>query len=214
MTEQLSTRAYSQIIQMILSHRLPPGAALQEAKLADALDMSRTPVREAMKRIEAEGLAHREGRLLRVRRLDRAEIEEIFLLRQALEGFSARQAVNLPAATLAEMARRVRALMDHGPGEGEEQRQVDNDFHGMIARSSANRTLVQTLDALRLRTCMFDVHQVPDRFAQGCREHLDILAALSAGDATLAETRMAAHIRNACTAILGRLEDLKAESAA
>lgn len=213
MTEPLFTRAYVQIIQMILSYQLLPGAALQEGKLAEELHMSRTPVREAMKRIEAEGLAVRDGRFLRVRQLVRAEVEEIFALRVALEGFAARQAVSLPEAVIDAMAARVRDLMQRGPGAGEAERQVDNDFHTLIARACENRTLLRTVADLRLRTCMFDVHQVPNRFAQGCEEHLGILAALAARDGALAETRMIAHVQNACAAILGRLETLQAEAA-
>lgn len=212
MTEPLSTRAYARIIQMILSQALPPGAALQEGKLADRLEMSRTPVREAMKRIEAEGLALRDGRFLRVRTLTRPEVTEIFDLRTVLEGFCARLAVTLPPATLAAMADRVRALIASGPGAGDVQRKVDADFHALIARASENRTMMRTIADLRLRTCMFDVHQVPDRFAEGCREHLAILEALAAGDAALAEARMIAHVRQAGQAILGRLETLEAES--
>lgn len=214
MSEPLSTRAHARIIQMILSYQLLPGAALQEGKLAEALDMSRTPVREAMKRIEAEGLAVRDGRFLRVRRLTRAEVEEIFALRVALEGFAARQAVSLPATTLAAMADRVRALIARGPGDGDAERLVDDDFHSMIGRASDNRTLMRSVAELRLRTCMFDVHQVPNRFLQGCEEHLGILSALEARDADLAQTRMIAHVQGACAAIIGRLAVLDAGAGA
>ncbi len=209
MTEPLSARAHARIIAMILSQDLPPGAALQEAKLAGSLAMSRTPVREAMKRIEAEGLARKDGRFLRVRRLTVAEVEEIFALREALEGFGARQAVDLPRDRLAAMGARIHALMQ--AGESEEQRRVDNDFHAMIARASGNATLDRTIAELRMRTCMFDIHQVPERFLRGCTEHLTILEALIAGDGAAAEQRMIAHVRNAGAAVLRRLNALEAE---
>lgn len=66
MNQPLAKQAYGKIIEMILSGALTPGDALQEAKLGDLLDMSRTPVREAIKRIEAEGLATQEGRFLKI----------------------------------------------------------------------------------------------------------------------------------------------------
>lgn len=212
MTEPLSSRAYRQIIELILSRKLAPGAALKEGELAGELDMSRTPVREAMKRIEAEGLAHRDGRFLRVRQLTHAEVEEVFALRAALEGFAARQAVTLPLSTLDDMASRVRDLMAGGPGDGDVQSRVDSDFHAMIAQASENRTLVRTVADLRLRTCMFDVHQVPNRFLQGCEEHLGIIEALAARDGATAEARMIAHVGNAARAILGRLDRLEADA--
>jgi DNA-binding GntR family transcriptional regulator len=59
---------------------------------------------------------------------------------------------------------------------------------------------------LRLRTCMFDVHQVPERFLKGCEEHLAILGALRSGDADLAGQLMSAHIGVARNAILARLQ--------
>ncbi len=214
MTEQpslrSSARVHARIIQMVLSGELPPGTAMQEARLAEVLEMSRTPVREALKRIEAEGLARRDGRFLRVRRLEVAEIREIFALREALEGFSARVAIGLPPADITAMAARVRVLMAGDPDDGAMERVVDDDLHQMIARASDNRTLARVIAELRLRTCMFDVHQVPDRFLQGSVEHLEILEALAARDGQLAEVRMVAHVRNAGAAILGRLQDLAA----
>jgi DNA-binding GntR family transcriptional regulator len=214
MTEQPSIRAsarvHARIIQMVLTGELPPGTAMQEARLAEVLDMSRTPVREALKRIEAEGLARRDGRFLRVRRLEASEIMEIFALREALEGFSARVAIGLPLPDISAMAARVRALMASDPDDGEMERAVDDDLHQMIAHASENRTLARVIGELRLRTCMFDVHQVPDRFLRGSVEHLEILEALAARDGPLAEARMIAHVRNAGAAILGRLKDLAA----
>ncbi|MFT4011858.1 MAG: GntR family transcriptional regulator [Paracoccus sp. (in: a-proteobacteria)] len=211
MNQALSTRAYFQIIQMILSQDLPPGAALQEARLAEILDMSRTPVREAMKRIEAEGLARREGRLLRVRRLDRAEVDEIFSLRLSLEGFAARQAPAIAPEMLARIRARVQTLIAEGPGGSEDERGVDDDFHGMIARAVENRVLARTIAELRLRTCMFDIRQVPDRFLLGCQEHLTILDALEARDGVQAERLMIAHLSHARDAIIRRLSDLERE---
>jgi DNA-binding GntR family transcriptional regulator len=205
-TSPLTIRAHARIIEMILSGVLNPGDALQEAKLGELLDMSRTPVREAIKRIEAEGLAVQEGRFFRVRRLLPDEVEEIFFLRQVLEVQGARAAVTLPQADIERMEDRVQALMQAGPGEGEEQRLVDDDFHVLLAGSTGNRTLVRMVSDLRLRTCMFDVHQVPERFLKGCEEHLAILGALRSGDADLAGQLMSAHIGVARNAILARLQ--------
>ena len=67
MNKPLAKQAYASIIEMILAGALKPGDLLQEGKLGDELAMSRTPVREAIKRIEAEGLAVQEGRFLKVK---------------------------------------------------------------------------------------------------------------------------------------------------
>lgn len=190
---------------MILTGQLLPGDALQEAKLGELLDMSRTPVREAIKSIEAEGLAERDGRFLRVRRLSEEDVNEIFLLRETLEVHGTRMATALPPATLDAMKSRIHALMQSGPGEGEEHWRVDEDFHLMLAGAAENRTLVRALRDLRLRTCMFDHTRLPQRFLKGCEEHLAIIDALENGDAPQAAALMSGHIRNARDAILNRL---------
>ncbi|WP_321449389.1 GntR family transcriptional regulator [uncultured Cohaesibacter sp.] len=210
MTEPLAKRAYTQIIEMIFSGELKVGDALQEAKLGEQLDMSRTPVREAINRIQAEGLAKKSGRFLRVRLLSPAEVEEIFFLRSELEVYSARMALKLPKSTLEAMQSRIEALLQAGPGEGEEHWQVDEDFHGMLTRATHNQTLISTVNDLRLRTCMFDHTRVRGRFLKGNQEHLTILQALEDGDEEQVKVRMAQHIDNAKQAILERLAGFSA----
>lgn len=205
MSQPLAKKAYGKIIEMILSGTLMPGDVLQEAKLGETFSMSRTPVREAIKRIEAEGLAVQEGRFLRVRRLAAAEVEEIFYLRSVIESYCARIAVAAPADVLDDLERRIRALIETGPGDDEEARDVDDDFHFWLANVSGNRTMMQTISDLRRRTCMFDHSLVPERFLKGCREHLEILDALRARDADAAGHLMSRHVLNARDAILEKL---------
>ncbi|CVI56272.1 hypothetical protein L905_05685 [Agrobacterium sp. TS43] len=205
MNQPLAKQAYGKIIEMILSGALTPGDALQEAKLGDLLDMSRTPVREAIKRIEAEGLATQEGRFLKIRRLKAEEVEEIFFLRQVLETHCARQAA-MARPELGELEARIRHLQQHGPGEDDEQRRVDDAFHRTLALSTGSEMMVSTIEDLRRRTCMFDHAQVPDRFLKSCDEHLEMIAALRAGDGERAGSLMARHIVHARDAILEKLE--------
>ncbi|KAA5607573.1 GntR family transcriptional regulator [Roseospira marina] len=219
MTRPLSQQAYAKIIEMVFSGVLPAGSALHEARLSDSLDMSRTPVREAIKRMEYEGLLRREGRFLRVRPPTPAEIEEIFFLREAMEAQTARAAVTLPNTLFDEMTNRLRAFLaadgastDGTGGSGdpagftEDEWRIDDAFHRMLARSMNNPILLRTLDRLRLRTYMFDRTRVPERFLAGTHEHLAILDALRAGDADTAERLTVAHLRNARDAVLSCLE--------
>jgi DNA-binding GntR family transcriptional regulator len=205
MSQPLAHQAYGKIIEMILSGTLMPGDALQEAKLGETLDMSRTPVREAIKRIEAEGLAVPDGRFLKVRRLTAAEVEEIFFLRGVLESYCASQATSVSGVLLDELEARIRHLQQHGPGEDDEQRQVDDDLHRTLALSTRNDMMVATIADLRRRTCMFDHSSLPNRFLKSCEEHLEILNALRAGDGQRAGRLMAEHITHARDAILERL---------
>lgn len=199
--------AHRRIIGMILEGTLKPGDALQEASLGEALGMSRTPVREAIKRIESEGLAETEGRFYRVRRLGAAEIEENFFLRLELEPACARAAAATPPAGAAEIEARIRVLMNDGPNAEPDdvQWQIDNDLHEMIAGAAGNRTIADVIAGLHRRTCIFDHTQVPERFLKGCEEHLEILEAIRIGDGAAAEAAMARHLIHARDAILARL---------
>lgn len=208
----LAAEAHRRIIGMILEGQLPAGAALQEARLGEALGMSRTPVREAIKRIESEGLAVQSGRFLRVRSLGRPEVEEVFFLRLALEPAAARAAIGLPAETLSAMEARVRALL--AGTSDEDLWSLDDAFHGMILEAAGNRAATDVVVGLRRRTAMFDHAQVPERTRRGMEEHLGILAALAARDADAAGALMQAHVTHARDAILRRLDALEQQKAA
>jgi DNA-binding GntR family transcriptional regulator len=162
-------------------------------------------VREAIKRIEAEGLAVQEGRFLKVRTLTIAEVEEIFYLRRVLERQCARNSVAIAPDILDGLEQRVLDLQREGPGEEEEQRQVDDDFHHALARATGNQMMVRTIGDLRRRTCMFDHSQVPERFLKSCQEHLDIIQALRVKDGERAAMLMDEHVAHARDAILVRL---------
>lgn len=205
MNKPLAKQAYGKIIEMILAGALKPGDLLQEAKLGDELDMSRTPVREAIKRIEAEGLAIQEGRFLKVRTLTIPEVEEIFFMRQQLESYCARHATGISVEILDDLERRVVALQTEGPGDEDEQRGIDDDLHYSLARAAGNQMMVRAISDLRRRTCMFDHTQVPARFTVSCQEHVDILQALRAGNGERAGALMGEHIAHARDAILARL---------
>ncbi|OLP58026.1 GntR family transcriptional regulator [Xaviernesmea oryzae] len=192
---------------MILAGALKPGDLLQEARLGDELGMSRTPVREAIKRIEAEGLAVQEGRFLKVRTLTIPEVEEIFFLRQQLESYCARHATGIAPDLLDHLENRVVTLRTNGPGDEDEQRGVDDDLHHALARAAGNQMMLRAISDLRRRTCMFDHSQVPARFTVSCQEHVDILQALRAGDGERAGVLMGAHIAHARDAILARLSN-------
>ena len=207
-TQNLARVAHTRIIGMIFEGQIRSGDALQEAALGEVLGMSRTPVREAIKRIESEGLAVTQGRFTRVRSLPVPEVEEIFFLRLELEPFAARAAVRLPPAQVDAMEARIRALMAGGPEVDDAQWQTDNDFHNMLAQEAGNKTLASTIEALHRRTCAFDHTQLPDRFLKGSEEHLVILDAIRSGDADAVATALTHHLENARDAVLERMRRL------
>lgn len=201
----LAQEAHQRIISMIFEGALKSGDLLQEAALGEIFGMSRTPVREAIKRLESEGLAVVEGRFTRLRSVQPEDVEEIFLLRLELEPFVARSAVRLPPAQIDAMEARVRHLMASDPSANDLQRQTDHDFHLMLGQNSGNLAITQTISALQRRTCIFDHSQVPDRFLRGCEEHLAILDAIRSGNAEAVEAALRRHLIHARDAVLDRL---------
>lgn len=207
-SSSLAEEAHRRIIRMIFEGILKSGDALQEAALGERLGMSRTPVREAIKRIESEGLAATSGRFIRVRHMQREEFEEIFFLRLQLEPFAARSAVRLAPGQVDAIEVRIRDLMTAGPEIDGSHMQTDDDFHHMLAQELGNRTVSSVIAALRRRTCVFDHTQLPDRFLEGCKEHLDILQAVRSGNADVVQAEMTRHLEHARDAVLDRLDRL------
>jgi DNA-binding GntR family transcriptional regulator len=207
-TQNLAKDAHQRIIAMMFDGALTPGDALREAALGDQLGMSRTPVREAIKRIESEGLAFRDGRSIRVRRLPLSEIEEVFLLRLALEPALAPAAVRLAPDRLDQMEARIRALMQAGPDHDDAHWQTDNDFHDLLVEGAGNQTARAVLLSLRQRTCVFDYKVLPERFLEGCAEHLRILDAVRRGKPEAVQAELRHHLQQARDAVLACLRRL------
>ncbi|AXQ93953.1 GntR family transcriptional regulator [Cereibacter azotoformans] len=197
--------AYERIISMIFQGVLRSGDLLQEAALGEIFGMSRTPVREAIKRLESEGLAVVEGRFTCVRSVTPADAEEVFFLRLELEPLAARSAVRLPPAEIDAMEAKVRHLMASDPVVTDLQRQTDHEFHQLLGREFGNQAVSQTIAALHRRTCIFDHRRLPDRFRDGCEEHLAILEAARGGDADRVEAALRLHIEHAREAVIQHL---------
>ncbi|NDW02644.1 GntR family transcriptional regulator [Salipiger sp. PrR002] len=204
--KNLAATAYRELIRRILEGELKPGDTLQESHLCTELDMSRTPVREAIARIRSEGLAEQSGRFLRVRRIGPEEIDEIFFLRRALEPSAVRAATGrLTPEQIGALEADVRGLMQQGPGQDDLQWHVDRKFHASIAIAAGNPAVAKVIQDLHMRTCIFDHRVVPARFIRGCEEHLALLAAMRGGLRDEAAALMGAHLDHARDAIFEHL---------
>lgn len=203
--ENLADVAHSRILDLILSRQIQAGETLQERRLADWLDISRTPVREALNRLEIEGVVRRRGKALIVHEITMREMMEVFAVREQLETFAASLAADRVQHTdIAAIEDKVRSLMQTDPAPAVHWG-VDDDLHALIAEAGGNRVLARYIADLRLRTRMFDLERLPERFVPGCEEHLAILEALNGGDADAAVAAMRTHIRNARHAVLDTL---------
>lgn len=208
-SSNLARQAHRKILHMIIDGSIRPGEILKEAVLGEKLAMSRTPVREAIKRLQLQGLAETEGRFTKVRRINRSEIEEIFFIRITLEPSCARAAVAIAPSRLDEIEKRILALMREGPGEDDMEWHADDAFHNMIAVAGGNRATAKVIADLHYRTCIFDHSLVPARFLKSCAEHIDIIDALRHRDGERAESEMRAHLEHARDAILRRLDTIQ-----
>ncbi|MEN8659807.1 GntR family transcriptional regulator [Marivita sp.] len=138
--------AYSSILEAIDVGVYRPGDRLVESDLAERFGMSRTPIREALQRLETQSLLTRDGRSLIVASLDHNQMAELYVVRTELEGLAARlaarHATDEEVQVLQDMVHDDRALMDDPSALARANRR----FHKQIHLASHNRFLVQQLD--------------------------------------------------------------------
>jgi DNA-binding GntR family transcriptional regulator len=150
----LGEQAYEELRSAIVTQRLPSGTPLVEADVTTSLGVSRTPVREALRRLELEGYLERDdSSRLFVRRMTVEQLDEAFVVRELLEAFATRLAAERIADAELErldilLAADVAALE---AGDVEELARLNEQIHGVVREASRNRTLSQVLRALRGR---------------------------------------------------------------
>jgi len=203
----LSERAYDQLLDRMLSGEYPAGTLLQERPLADALQISRTPVREALAKLESEGLVTRHvGRLLIVREIPVQELMQILHVRSILEVEAvALAAGRISASHLATLRATFEGQMQGPLPDNGNHWGADDLLHGAICEASGNAVLAEMVRGLRRRTRMFNLKRMPERFLLGCREHLAIIETLERGDEKMARRAMATHLENTKRSILNVL---------
>lgn len=203
----LSERVYHQLLDMILRRDLPLGSVLHERRISEMLNVSRTPAREALNRLETEGIVVREaGRALVLRGLSTRELIEALNVRRLLEGEAAFHAAGkIPAADLDAIDEAIHALLAKTAPRPDEDWAIDNLLHGAIAEHSGNALLARMIADLRLKTHMFNVERIPERFRIGHGEHLGIVAALRRGDQAQSRHLVETHIENVKKSIIALL---------
>lgn len=194
----LGEQAYGRIRAAIREGRLEPGIRLTESALTRRVGASRTPVRQAIARLEAEGLLTRDARGLSVTRPDHAQVVELYVMRELLEGAAARLAAQHASETeIAAMAE----LVDGEPacfGDGAALAALNQRLHGLLYLGAHNRYLLRSLDQLSATMAL-----LPSLLTQGGRaeeahaEHRALLAALARRDGDAAEAAARDHARAA-----------------
>jgi DNA-binding GntR family transcriptional regulator len=192
--------AYTLILEAIEAGLYKPGDRLVESELAERLGVSRTPVREALQRLETQAMLTRDGRSLIVASLDHNQLAELYAVRTELEGLAARLAAR--HATDEEI-RVLRAMVEDDrdllAGDSRAMSRANKRFHRQIHLASHNRFLVQQLDLVhRSMALMATTSLAADgRSETALAEHDRIVVAIEAHDGEAAYQALRVHISKA-----------------
>jgi DNA-binding GntR family transcriptional regulator len=192
--------AYTLILEAIDAGFFKPGDRLVESELADRFGVSRTPVREALQRLETQGMLTRDGRSLIVASLDHNQLAELYAVRTELEGLAARLAAR---AATDEEVRVLRGMVDEDRkligGDPKELSRANKRFHKQIHLASHNRFLIQQLDLVHRSMALMATTSfaAEGRDELGLAEHDRIIAAIEARDPEAAYQALRTHISKA-----------------
>ncbi len=192
--------AYSLILEAIDAGFFKPGDRLVESELADRFGVSRTPVREALQRLETQGMLSRDGRSLIVSSLDHNQLAELYAVRTELEGLAARLAAR---AATEEEVRVLRGMVEADRrligGDPKDLSRANKRFHKQIHLASHNRFLIQQLDLVHRSMALMATTSfaAEGRDEIGLAEHDRIIAAIEARDPEAAYQALRTHISKA-----------------
>ncbi|WP_158784605.1 GntR family transcriptional regulator [Pantoea sp. BAV 3049] len=204
--KSLSFIAYERIKEMILNMEIAPGSSLTEMGLIEQLAMSRTPVREALYRLQQESfveLAPRKGWF--VAEIKLRDIQELFLIREALEGIATRNATHrLSEEQLQQMQHYLASIETSLLADEAAVSDPGDSLHEMIFTCIDNHYIntIMTNYIDRLRQFHIIASRLPGRKLQSYYEHREVLLALMARDENRAEEAMRQHIRSSMNSIL------------
>lgn len=202
--------AYDMILEAIDVGVYKPGDRLVESELAERFGVSRTPIREALQRLETQSLLARDGRSLIVASLDHSQLAELYVVRSELEGLAARLAARHAAEeeimVLEEMVASDQQLVSDPAALSQSNRR----FHRQIHRASHNRYLYQQLDLVYRSMALMATTSLAatGRGAVALAEHTAIVAAIRRRDEQAAYDALKTHISAAF------VERLKADAEA
>ena len=191
--------AYDLILKAIDEGTYRPGSRLVESELAERFGVSRTPIREALQRLETQGLLSRDGRSLIVASLDHDQMAQLYIVRAELEGLAARLAAQHAAAeeikVLQEMVAADQALLDDPSALSRANRR----FHKQIHLASHNKYLVQQLDLVHRSMALMATTSLAaeGRSPVALEEHAAIVSAIAERDGERAARMLKDHLSTA-----------------
>jgi GntR family transcriptional regulator, rspAB operon transcriptional repressor len=196
----LTSIIFEKIREDILNSRYNTGDKLVEAKLAEELGVSRTPVREALKQLELDGLIENiPNRGVIVKGISKQDVEDIYTIRIAIEGIAARWAVERMEAEDLRELKEVYELMEFYTAKSDIDKifELNTKFHEVIYRATKSRYLENVLKDFQifLRTTRSESLRVDGRLEHALMEHREILRAFVNNDKELAFEKIVDHVK-------------------
>ena len=205
-TGGLVARLHGQLHEMLLTHEIPLGQPLSERQLSLRLGVSRTPLREALRRLEGEGFIERRNGVLEVKRIMLEEFVDLLKIRRLCEVEAAGAAAGaIDPARIATLRARLAALLASENPENRQRIELDLELHRTICEYCGNRAMAELIEQLRRKSMLFARPPAPQNFREAIKEHTRLLDALANGDAVEARDAMADHIDTVLKNVLSRL---------
>ena len=203
----LHERAAARMRAMIIRGELEPGSSMQETKLSEALGVSRTPLREAMKLLAAEGLVElRPNRSPRIAEIETDRILELFEALAGIERVAAELAAQRATERELQRLRLLQTRMEnyHRDGKLDDYFAINGEIHGLIILAARNVPLREAHETLlsRAERARYLALGAERRWSNSVEEHAAILAALEARDGEAAGRLLSAHVQRTGTALL------------
>jgi len=207
---------YQYLRDAIISRKLPAGGHMVEDDLARNLNASRTPVREALRKLESEGLVkHHRRRGVEVRQLTSKEAADIFDVCMILEGYAARLVAEQASADLLDKLQNLLAKMYEAINVGDNDREMalHQTFHFTIYESCKNKRVESLLKLYNDYIQLFRAYSLKSagRMRNSWDEHEQLIRAIEMQDGNLAETRARKHLSVSKEVFLQQWELMLAE---
>ena len=180
----LSEEVYQRLQQQIITLALAPGQKLNDQELAEAFGVSRTPVREALKKLEEEGLVvAKRGSRTNVTMLDATQARQTFPIVATLHALAARLAFPLPEADITRLIELNQTFQEAiNRGDAASALQLDDAFHGVFLKRSQNGQLIETLNRLTPLIRRLEYAQFSRHGHDSVTDHQTIIEACQNGD--------------------------------
>lgn len=194
----LTERVRREITELIRSRKLSGGQAIIEQRLAEQLGVSRTPLREALQRLEGEGLVEKTAsRSFLVRKVDFQEYIQTFKVRLLVEPEAAAvAALRAPQDRIGRVQTEIETLRAMPDQHTKAHWVSDDNLHRLVGKYCGNTVLYATIEGLRITTRLYEVEDVRQRVEDDLDQHAAIASALASKDADAARKAMQEHLHS------------------